>query len=129
MRRRRTSCTPTSTATSATRRRAASPSDVPGTGTGRCPGWDPAYEWDSSYVPFDALPNVLDPKDGYVVTANQAVVSPRYPYYLGDSFDYGYRAQRIRDSARDDAEADRRRHGDASSSTRSAVLPRRWCRC
>jgi len=61
------------------------------------PGWDPAYEWDSTVVPFDALPNVLDPKDGYVVTANQAIVGRRYPYYIGDSFDYGFRAQRIRD--------------------------------
>ena len=68
-----------------------------GNGDWPVPGWDPAYEWSSDYVPFDALPNVLDPKDGYVVTANQAVVSPRYPYYIGDSFDYGYRSQRIRD--------------------------------
>ena len=60
------------------------------------PGWDPAYDWDKSTVPFDALPNVLDPKDGYVVTANQAVVDKRYPYYIGDSFDYGFRSQRIR---------------------------------
>jgi len=67
-----------------------------GNGDWPVPGWDPAYEWASSDVPFDALPNVLDPKGGYVVTANQAVASPRYPYYLGDSFDYGYRAQRIR---------------------------------
>ncbi len=67
-----------------------------GTGDWPVPGWDPAYEWASSDVPFDALPNVLDPKDGYVVTANQAVAQPRYPYYLGDSVDYGYRAQRIR---------------------------------
>jgi penicillin amidase len=68
-----------------------------GNGDWPVPGWDPAYDWDTSYVPFDALPNVLDPKDGYVVTANQAITSRRYPYYIGDSFDYGYRAQRIRD--------------------------------
>lgn len=68
-----------------------------GRGDWPVPGWDPAYEWDSTTVPFDALPSVLDPKDGYVVTANQAIVGPRYPYYIGDSFDLGYRAQRIRD--------------------------------
>jgi penicillin amidase len=39
---------------------------------------------------------VLDPKGGYVVTANQAVTGPSYPYYIGDSFDYGYRSERIR---------------------------------
>ena len=42
---------------------------------------------------------MLDPDDGYVVTANQAVPSENYPYYLGSTFDYGYRSQRIRTSA------------------------------
>jgi penicillin amidase len=61
------------------------------------PGWDPAYDW-AGYIPYQALPNVLDPKDGYVVTANQAPVDgSTYPYYLGDSWDYGYRSQRITD--------------------------------
>ena len=65
-----------------------------GHGNWPVPGWDRAYEW-SGYVPFKALPNVLDPEDGYVVTANQAVVGPSYPYYLGSSWAYGYRSQRI----------------------------------
>ena len=50
-----------------------------GNGDWPVPGWDPAYDWDKSAVPFDALPNVLDPKDGYVVTANQAVVEQALP--------------------------------------------------
>ena len=72
------------------------------------PGWDPAYDW-AGYIPYDALPNVLDPKDGYVVTANQAPVDgSKYPYYLGDSWDYGYRSQRIIDliNADDDITVD-----------------------
>ncbi|MGH3504300.1 MAG: penicillin acylase family protein [Nocardioidaceae bacterium] len=71
-----------------------------GNGNWPSPGWDPAYDWSKSFVPYDALPSVLDPKDGYVVTANQSVIGPDYPYYLGDSFAYGYRAQRIRDLLR-----------------------------
>jgi penicillin amidase len=63
------------------------------------PGWDPAYEW-ADYIPFEALPSVFNPDDGYVVTANQAIVGDEYPYYIGDSYDYGYRAQRIRDLLR-----------------------------
>jgi penicillin amidase len=59
------------------------------------PGWNPAYEW-SGYIPYDALPNVLDPRDGLVVTANQAVAKQSYPFYIGDSYDAGYRAERIR---------------------------------
>ncbi len=68
-----------------------------GDGAWPAPGWDPAYEWGDMYVPFDALPNVLDPRDGYVVTANQPVTDDDYPYFLGSAFDYGYRTQRIRD--------------------------------
>jgi penicillin amidase len=60
-------------------------------------GWLPSNDWTGRFVPFDALPNVLNPKDGFVATANQAVTEPGYPYYLGDSWDYGYRSQRIVD--------------------------------
>jgi penicillin amidase len=60
-------------------------------------GWLPADDWTGKYIPFNALPNVLNPKDGYVVTANQAVVGKGYPYYLGDSWATGYRSQRIID--------------------------------
>ncbi|MBY9075185.1 penicillin acylase family protein [Nocardioides sp. WL0053] len=60
-------------------------------------GWVAANDWTGNYVPFDALPSVLDPEDGLVATANQAVIDGDYPYYLGDSWSYGYRSQRIRD--------------------------------
>jgi penicillin amidase len=60
-------------------------------------GWKPSDDWTGKYIPYDALPSVLDPKDGFVATANQAVTRPSYPYYLGDSWAYGYRSQRIRD--------------------------------
>jgi penicillin amidase len=71
------------------------------------PGWNPAYEW-SGYIPYDALPNVLDPDDGMVVTANQAVAKENYPFYIGDSYDAGYRAERIREllEAHDDLTVD-----------------------
>jgi len=61
------------------------------------PGWIPANDWTGTYVPFDALPSELDPDEGYFATANQAAVGPDYPYYLTSDWDYGYRAQRIRD--------------------------------
>jgi penicillin amidase len=60
-------------------------------------GWLPADDWTGHDIPFAALPSVLDPKDGFFATANQAVTGPDYPYYLGDSWDYGYRSQRITD--------------------------------
>lgn len=60
-------------------------------------GWLPADDWTGRYVPYAALPSVLNPPEGFVATANQAVIGPDYPYYLGDSWGYGYRSQRIVD--------------------------------
>lgn len=58
------------------------------------PGWTSEYSW-SGYVPFEALPVVTDPPEGWIVTANQAVIGPDYPYFLTDDWSYGARSQRI----------------------------------
>jgi len=65
---------------------------------GRLPsaGWRPENDWSGEYVPFTALPSVLDPEEGFVVTANQQVIGDRYPYFLTDDWDRGYRSTRIR---------------------------------
>jgi penicillin amidase len=60
------------------------------------PGWTDEYEW-QGYVPFAELPHMLNPPEGYIVTANNAVVGPDYPYPISRSWDYGYRARRIVD--------------------------------
>ncbi|MCP9208572.1 penicillin acylase family protein [Streptomyces sp. NEAU-Y11] len=68
-------------------------------GDGRypAPGWDSRYKWDR-YIPQSALPWELNPKRGYIVTANQAVVDKeKYPYLLTDDWGYGARSQRITD--------------------------------
>ncbi len=57
-------------------------------------GWDPKNDW-TKYIPFNAMPSEFDPADGIIVTANQAVVPKSYPYFLSDSWDYGYRSQQI----------------------------------
>jgi penicillin G amidase len=61
------------------------------------PGWDRKYDWTGDYVPFEELPSLLDPEEGFIATANQAPVDPSYPYHLASSWDYGYRSQRIAD--------------------------------
>jgi len=60
------------------------------------PGWTDDYEW-QGYIPFEELPSIYNPPQGYIATANNAVVGPDYPYPLGYFFSYGYRAQRIVD--------------------------------
>ncbi|MFM8895514.1 MAG: penicillin acylase family protein, partial [Actinomycetales bacterium] len=57
------------------------------------PGWDSRYQWQDS-IPFDALPSVLNPPEGWIVTANQAVTEPQYPYFMTDDWAYGSRSQR-----------------------------------
>ena len=60
------------------------------------PGWTSEYGWDG-YIPFEALPSVIDPPEGWIVTANQAVIGPEYAYFLTDDWAYGARSQRIVD--------------------------------
>lgn len=58
------------------------------------PGWTSEYSW-AGFIPFEALPNVIDPPEGWIVTANQAVIGPDYAYFLTDDWAYGARSQRI----------------------------------
>ncbi|MFE7775711.1 penicillin acylase family protein [Streptomyces sp. NPDC057445] len=61
------------------------------------PGWDPSSGW-RRYIPFDELPYEYNPKRGYIVTANQAVVDAgKYPYMITGDYGYGSRSQRIND--------------------------------
>jgi len=65
---------------------------------GRYPslGWDPKQAW-TGYIPFEALPNVVDPPDGFIVTANNAAAPRDYAFFLTDDWAYGARSQRITD--------------------------------
>ncbi|MER7758633.1 penicillin acylase family protein [Streptomyces sp. NPDC097619] len=101
------------------------PGRVPirGTGDGRmpAPGWDPEYTWGAkssssssdsasgdsgtaakggTWIPQDELPWEFNPKRGFIVTANQAVIESgegKYPYTLTTDWGYGARSQRIND--------------------------------
>ncbi|GAB4530097.1 MAG: penicillin acylase family protein [Anaerolineales bacterium] len=58
------------------------------------PGWTDAYEW-QGYIPFEQLPYAFNPNEGYIVTANNPVVGPEYPYLITTDYTFGYRAERI----------------------------------
>ncbi|WP_217550941.1 penicillin acylase family protein [Streptomyces sp. GbtcB6] len=61
------------------------------------PGWDSKYKW-TGFIKQDELPYEYDPKRGYIVTANQAVIDKdKYPYTLTTDWGYGTRSQRITD--------------------------------
>ncbi|MFA5567291.1 MAG: penicillin acylase family protein [Trueperaceae bacterium] len=57
-------------------------------------GWTGEGDW-IGQVPFDALPHVIQPASGRIVTANQRVVPEDYPYYLTRDWTAPYRAERI----------------------------------
>ncbi len=60
------------------------------------PGWTGEYEW-TGLIPFEELPQVYNPEQHFIVTANNRVVDDTYPYYITNEWLNGYRAQRIRD--------------------------------
>jgi penicillin amidase len=60
------------------------------------PGWTGEYEW-TGLIPFEELPQILNPPQHFIVTANNRVVDDSYPYYITNEWLNGYRAQRIRD--------------------------------
>lgn len=70
-----------------------------GTGEWPMPGWSSSYGW-VAWVPFEKLPSVYDPPEGFIVTANNAVAGKSYPYRLADHYSYGYRARQITDRLR-----------------------------
>ncbi|MDN5818425.1 MAG: penicillin acylase family protein [Yaniella sp.] len=58
------------------------------------PGWDSAYDWQGT-IPFDQHPVSYNPDSGYIVTANNAIVTDDYEHFLSRDWDYGHRAARI----------------------------------
>ncbi|MEA2475427.1 MAG: penicillin amidase [Thermoleophilaceae bacterium] len=68
------------------------------------PGWSGEYEWDG-YVPFDALPEIVDPPGGTIVTANNRIAPDDYPHHITSEYLDGYRAARIEELL-----AERERH-------------------
>ncbi|MFI7126310.1 penicillin acylase family protein [Nonomuraea sp. NPDC050153] len=69
-----------------------------GDGTWPVPGWTGEYDWMTAPIPYDQLPSVEDPADGFIVTANNAVIDPkRYKPLLTMDWAHGYRSERIRD--------------------------------
>ncbi|MEX2230390.1 MAG: penicillin acylase family protein, partial [Dehalococcoidia bacterium] len=59
------------------------------------PGWDNAHEWDGD-VPKDELPGDENPRNGFIVTANNRTTGDDYPHYLS-YMSTRFRADRLRE--------------------------------
>ncbi len=58
------------------------------------PGWTGEFEWERT-IPYDELPRLVNPPEGFIVTANNRIVDDDYPHHITSEWMTGYRAQRI----------------------------------
>ena len=58
------------------------------------PGDSDDYGWEG-FVPYDELPKVVNPKEGFIATANNQVIDDSYPYHITDFWAQSYRFDRI----------------------------------
>lgn len=59
------------------------------------PGTTDDHEW-RGYVPFEELPALADPPEGFIATANTQIQPPDYPYHLPGVYVAPFRLRRIR---------------------------------
>ena len=59
-------------------------------------GWDPKHQWNET-IPFEEMPSISDPPNGWVRSANNRTAPEDFPYPLSGVWSSGYRAQRIRE--------------------------------
>ncbi len=57
-------------------------------------GWEEESDW-RGFVPFQDNPHLVNPKKGYIATANNRVETPDYPYYITQGYIGPSRAHRI----------------------------------
>ncbi len=90
------------------------------------PGWDARYDW-QGFIPFEELPQSLNPAEGFVATANQKIVNNDYPHFLTSVWAAPYRADTIRDrllaTDKHSVESFAAIHADTRSAMAEDILP------
>jgi penicillin amidase len=59
-------------------------------------GWTKETEW-QGFVPFEQLPHLYNPPEGFIATANNKIVDDTYPYHISDLWEPPSRIQRLRE--------------------------------
>jgi len=92
-----------------------------GAGLEPVPGWDGEHEW-KGVIPFDDLPELYNPEEGYIVTANNEISDGRYPYQIQSSaFVLPYRAMRIEELIKSGGPATYEKMRDIRADTNSRL--------
>jgi penicillin G amidase len=58
------------------------------------PGWRPEFEWDGA-VPYEEMPELVNPDEGFLVTANNRIADEDFPHHITSDYFDGYRARRV----------------------------------
>ncbi|APV51963.1 hypothetical protein BWI17_21210 [Betaproteobacteria bacterium GR16-43] len=58
------------------------------------PGWIAKYDW-QGFVPFEEMPQAVNPRTGQIVTANHRITPPGYRPFMTNDWFPPYRAERI----------------------------------
>ena len=90
------------------------------------PGWEPEHQW-RGLVPYDHMPRVVDPPEGWVRSANNRTAPDDFPYPLSGQWGSGYRAKRVREmieaGGRSDREDFARMQSDVQSERAVEAVP------
>ena len=95
-------------------------------------GWMPATGWTGEQdwvglIPTGALPRLFNPRSGRIITANNKVVGPHYPYFISRDWSPPHRAKRIEtllsDVASHSAESFAAIQADTTSRAAQSLLP------
>ena len=65
-------------------------------GVAPAPGWEKQYDW-NGYIPFEQLPALHNPEQGWIATANQKIIASNDPNPLTADWDLPSRYNRIVD--------------------------------
>ena len=65
-------------------------------GVAPAPGWERQYDW-NDYVPFEQLPSINNPEQGWIATANQKIIAVNDPNPLTGDWELPTRYDRIVD--------------------------------
>ncbi|WP_320940031.1 penicillin acylase family protein [Lysinibacillus capsici] len=60
------------------------------------PGDSSDYGWEG-FIPWSELPTLVNPKEGFIATANNQVIGEDYPYHITDFWAQPYRFERIKE--------------------------------